>query len=647
LEIYLPEGERRLAAIMFTDMVGYTALGQRNESLSLALVKEQRKQIRPVLDRHNGREVKTIGDAFLVEFHSALDAVRCAYDIQRVMREYNISLSEERRVHLRIGVHLGDVVESRGDISGDAVNVASRIEPLAEDGGVCLSRQVYDHVQNKFDLPISSFGIKTLKNINTPMEVFKIVMPWEKERFGATIPLDTRRIAILPFANMSPDPNDSYFADGVTEELISTISSIGGLQVISRTSVMGYRGSNKRIPEIGQELKVGSVLEGSVRKADNFVRVTVQLIDVRSDGHLWSQSYDRELKNIFALQSDIAKHVADSLRVKILSPEVEQIDKKHTENITAYNLYLKGRYHWNKRGIKDIEKAMEYFELAVHEDPNFALGYVGQADCSLILRTNWGLDPETNLENAKVSVAKALKLDPGLSEAHATKGVINEQVYEFRAAEEEYRKSIELKPSYASAHQWYAYLLRSQLRWNEDQKQIEKALELDPLSPMINFNHGGHYVAKRDYGNALGPLRRAAELQLVPAHMLLAVAYGRMKMFDDMRREAAIFVELVEDSYPLVRKGMDAFIAYNEDDSQALRNLLPLLETHLQESMTDAYGIACFYFYLGDNDKGFEWLERSYSKREASLARIKYDWDLDGVREDPRYLDLLKRIGFY
>ena len=178
----MPEGERRLAAIMFTDEVGYTALGQMNESLSLAMIDEQRKLIRPLLDKHRGREVKTMGDAFLVEFHSALDAVRCAYDIQRVTRELNFSLPEDRRLGLRIGVHLGDVIESQNDVQGDAVNVASRIEPLAEDGGVCLTRQVYDHVQNKFELPLTSLGLKLLKNIGTPLEVYKIVMPWEKEK---------------------------------------------------------------------------------------------------------------------------------------------------------------------------------------------------------------------------------------------------------------------------------------------------------------------------------------------------------------------------------------------------------------------------------------------------------------------------------
>src|SRR5438552_8004155 len=211
---------------MFTDMVGYTSLGQKNESLSLALVEEKRKLIRPILNRHDGREVKTMGDAFLVEFSSALSAVRCAFDIQRTAREYNISLPEERRVHLRIGVHLGDVLDSQGDISGDAVNVASRIEHLAEDGGVCLTRQVYDHVQNKFELPLISLGPKSLRNVISSIDVYRMVMPWDDAKAITATEHDTRRIVILPFANISPDPTDEYFSDGMTDELITVLSKI-------------------------------------------------------------------------------------------------------------------------------------------------------------------------------------------------------------------------------------------------------------------------------------------------------------------------------------------------------------------------------------------------------------------------------------
>jgi len=641
------DGERRLAAIMFTDMVGYTALGQRNESLSLTLVEEQRKLIRPILSRYNGREIKTMGDAFLVEFPNALDAVRCAYDIQRATREFNIPNPAEKRIHLRVGLHLGDVVESQGDISGDAVNVASRIEPLAEDGGVCLTRQIYDHVQNKLELTFVGLGTKPLKNVSVPMEVFKMVMPWERQASTAkAAPIPPSRIAILPFANFSPDPNDEYFADGMTEEIISTVSGISGLSVISRTSVMGYKGTAKNVKEIGKELEVGSVLEGSFRKAGNRIRVTTQLIDVAGDRHLWAQNYDRELDDVFAVQSDVAKQVADALRIRILSDEKERIERKPTENTTAYTLYLKGRHLWNRRGVENVKKASEFFSQAVKEDPRFALGYVGQADCYLIL-VNWTVDPKANLERAKTMVSKALELDTGLAEAHTTNGMVLYDDNDLRQAEEEYRKAIELKASYATAHQWYSQLLLSQLRWNEALEQVEKAVELDPLSPVINYNLGIFYYAKREYDRALELFKRVAELDpaFPPVRVEMARAYGRMNKFDDMRREVAIAVDLLKDTYPAVRKLGDLEIARFENDSETVRRILP--EVAAEAEGTGAFAsdtIASMLFYLGEKDKGFDWLERAYSRKE-DLSGMKWDPDYDTIRTDPRYLDLLKRLG--
>ncbi len=643
----LSPGQRRLAAIMFTDMVGYTALGQRNESLSLALVEEQRKLIRPLLSRHNGREVKTMGDAFLVEFPSALEAVRCAYDVQRATREFNISLPEERRVHLRIGIHLGDVVESHGDISGDAVNVASRIEPLAEDGGVCMSRQVYDNVQNKFELSLTSIGPRPLKNVRTPVEIYKMGMPWESAPASEKIGLDKHRVAVLPFVNMSPDPADEYFADGMTEELISSISNIGELSVISRTSVMKFKGGGKTATEIGQELKAGTLLEGSVRKADSYVRVTAQLVDVNTDRHLWSQSYDRELKNIFALQSEIAKHVANSLRVKIISPEMERIGREHTKSMNAYTLYLKGRYRWNKRGIEDIKKAAGYFEEAIKEDQKFALGYVGLADCCLVLRWNWGIELYPDSTKARTMLAKALELDPQLAEAHASMGSLLSADFNPSQAEEEFRMAIELKPSYAFAHMWYYNILVGQLRWGEAMKQIEKAVELDPLTPVININHADYYIVNKEYAKALELSKKVAELDpgYALAYAYMSWAYGKMNMFDDMERELGTFVKLNEGSFPLVNKFAEVFGAVLKNDRQTVERLLPELEAHREETYASAYFVAFFHFFLGETDKGFEWLERSYSTRESNLLDIKRDERMDGIRSDPRYLNLLKRLG--
>ena len=654
----MPEGARRLAAIMFTDMVGYTTLGQKNESLSLALVDEQRKLIRPILNKHDGREVKTMGDSFLVEFSSALNAVRCAYDIQRAAREFNISLPEERRVHLRIGVHLGDVMHSRGDISGDAVNVASRINHLADDGGVCLTRQVWDHVQRKFELSLKSLGPQSLKNVNAPVEVYRMEMPWDKKRATQTAELDKKRIAVLPFANMSPDPADEYFADGLTEELISRLSLVRGLNVIARTSVMNYKKKDKQISEIGAELGAGSIVEGSFRKAGGKIRVTTQLIDVSDDQHVWAQSYDRNLDDVFAVQTDIAKQVSDALKVKILDEEIESIDRKPTESTKAYTLYLRGRYHFNRRGVEDIVKASEYFGQAVREDERFALGYVGLADCYAVL-SNIGIDSGANHQKAKIAAAKGLELDGDLAEAHATRGLILLQEFNLREAEEEFRKAIELKPNYAPAHHWYARLLVSKLSWDEALKQIERAVELDPFSQVINLNHAHYYRRRGDYDKALELYKKAAELDpnFAMAHFDLAVIYGRMKRWADMKleakiaiergtREAKIAVGLGRGTYHRPVKILDALVAYFDDDQEKVRKLLAELESHFGEPLAiSALQAAGLHFYLGENEKGFEWLEKSYSRKEDDLLYIRTDELFDGIRSDPRYQDLLKRIG--
>jgi TolB-like protein/Tfp pilus assembly protein PilF len=643
---------------MFTDMVGYTALGQKNESLSLTLVDEQRKLIRPILNRHDGREVKTMGDSFLVEFSSALNAVRCAYDIQRTAREYNISLPQERRVHLRVGVHLGDVLDSQGDISGDAVNVASRINYLADDGGVCLTRQVYDHVQNKFELSLKSLGPRSLKNVNIPVEVYRMEMPWDEKRARQSTELDKKRIAVLPFANMSPDPADEYFADGLTEELISKLSLVKGLRVIARTSVMSYKKKDRRISEIGAELGVGSVVEGSFRKSGNKIRVTTQLIDVRDDQHVWAQSYDRNIDDVFAVQTDIAKQVSDTLKVKILEAEIDGIDRKPTESTKAYTLYLRGRYHFNRRGVEDIVKASEYFGQAVREDERFALGYVGLADCYAVL-SNLGIDSAANHQKAKTAVAKGLELDEDLAEAHATRGLIFVHEFSLGEAEEEFRKAIDLKPSYAPAHHWYFRLLLGKLRWDEALKQIERAVELDPFSQIINLNRAHYYRRRGDYDKALELYKKAVELDpnFAIAHFDLAVTYGAMKRLADMKREAKIAIErgtreakiavgLGRGSYHRPVKILDALVAYFEDDKEKVRKLLPELEAHFGEPLAiSALQAAGLYFYLGENERGFAWLEKSYSRKEDDLLYFRTDEMFDGIRGDPRYQDLLKRIG--
>lgn len=301
---------------MFTDIAGYTALSQKNEALALKLLKEHRKVIRPFITKHKGKEIKTIGDAFLVEFASALDAIRCAYEIQQSLHEKNESRVPEKQIAVRIGIHLGDVVHDEKDVYGDAVNVASRIEPLAEAGGISLSEQVYHQIRNKFEFPLVSLGRKNLKNVELPVEVYKIVLPWMNEE-REEVNYDKRRIAVLPFANISPDPNDEYLADGLTEELITRLAKMSGLKTIARTSVLPYKNKEMSIEDIARELKVGTIVEGSVRRAGDKLRLTVQLIDSQSSEHLWAETYDRDLKNVFEIQSDIAECVSDNILPKL------------------------------------------------------------------------------------------------------------------------------------------------------------------------------------------------------------------------------------------------------------------------------------------------------------------------------------------
>jgi adenylate cyclase len=636
--------ERRLAAIMYTDMVGFTALGQKNESLALALVEEQRKLLRPIFDRHGGKEVKTIGDAFLVEFPSALEAVRCAYDIQRATREFNITLPDEKKVHLRVGVHLGDVVVSQGDISGDAVNVASRIEHLAEDGGVCVTRQVYDHVQNKFELPLASLGPKSLKNVSAPLEVFKMVMPWDAAS-PSSVESDRKRVAILPFVSMSPDPNDEYFADGMTDETISTTSSIPGLTLIARTSVMCYKGVAKSIVEIAKELGVGTVLEGSIRKAGNRLRVTVQLIDVRSQGHLWSQSYDRELDDVFAVQADIAKQVADSLKVRILPEDSRQLEKEPTKSSEAHTLYLKGRYYWNERRKESVLKAIEYFRRAVEVDQSYALAYSGLANCYHILSDHGYLPASEGNPRAEEAALKALGLDDTLPEAHAAYGATLAFYYwRWKEAEVQDLRSIELNPNFSTGHQWRSVKLRAMGRLDEAQEEGRKALRLDPMSPVINVNQAEIQQAMRRYEQGIDYCRSALAIDqnFVPALVVLIQLYALKSMSDEALDELQK-LELLRTSQ--VRNDvLRAFVYAKSARKEEADNILKVSSQKLGEYVPPSE-FAMAYAALGQNESAFEWLDKAYELRDAHLPFIKTDPVFDGLQSDPRFVTLLKKIG--
>jgi adenylate cyclase len=638
----LSKRQRRLAAIVFTDMVGITAVGQRDESLSLALVDEQRKLLRPIFARHGGREIKTMGDAFLVEFPSALETVRCAYAIQRAAREYNLSQHDEEKIHLRVGIHLGDIVESEGDISGDAVNVASRIEPLAEDGGVCLSRQVYDHVQNKVDLQLVSLGSKTLKNVSEPLEVYKIAMPWDEPAKGGQPRRE--RLAILPLDNISPDSNDEYFADGLTEELIAVLSRVNGLEVIARTSVLRYKGGAKQVAIIADELRVGSVLEGSVRKAGNKVRVTVQLINASNEAHVWSETYDRQLDDIFAVQTDIAEKVAEALRLEF-STSRRRLDRP-TQNLEAYTLWLKGEFVTTKLNKESLLRGIGFYEKAVALAPDFAQCYADLAHAWVILGFFELMPSDDAFAKAKFYAAKALELDSELAEGHVAMGrILRMYEWKYSEADDELRRAVELEPNLAHARAFRAQGLLSLGRREEAAKEARKALELDPFSVVTCQILGTIYLYSGRYDDAIELYERALEIDPNSPFPLgnLGLSYVQKGMFEKGIPMIERAIE-IEHSNPSSMNDLAYSYAKAGRMDDVRRVLADLLEMR-KGSKRAAPAIAGVYAVLGEHENAFEWLERGFEEHSPYMGTVHLDFIFEPLRTDPRWTNLLRRIG--
>jgi TolB-like protein/Tfp pilus assembly protein PilF len=460
---------------------------------------------------------------------------------------------------------------------------------------------------------------------------------------------DKHRVAVLPLANISPDTKDEYFAEGMTEELISTLSKIGGLRVIARTSIMQYKGGNKEIAEIGRELKVGTILEGSVRKTANKLRITVQLIDVQTQEHLWSQDYDRELEDVFAIQSDIAQRVAEALRMQLLAGEIRQIEKKATENLEAYTSYLKGRFYWNKRTPEGMEKGVAYFEQAIANDPNYAPGYAGLADCYALLGSGeYGvLLPKLAMPKAKAHALKALAIDNTLAEAHAALANVT-MVYDWNwlAAEKEFTRAIELNPSYATAHHWYALCLATSGRLEEATAEMKKAQELDPLSLVINLDVGLHFYFARQYDQAIAQYRKTLEMDpnFVLAHLTLGLAYVQKARFEEAIAEFQQAMTLSGESAVVAALLGYAHAASGQKDNA--RRILDELTERSQQGYIPSYLMALIYTGLGEKENAFEWLEKAYEERSNLLIYLKADPILDSLRSDPRFTTLLKTVGF-
>ncbi len=655
----MSEEQRRFAAIMFSDIVGFTAMTQKNESISLQLLQAHNELLRPAFARHLGQEVKTIGDAFLVEFKSPLDALLCAIDIQELLHRYNQNIpSKDLQIQIRIGLHYGDVVHQENDVFGDAVNICSRIQPLAPPGGICLSEQAFSEVKGKSSFQFQKLPTPELKNVIHPVEVYQVLLPWllssetsaakaKGKASSSQLISIKQRVAVLPIESISENPKDEFFADGLTEELITALSSIKDLRVIARSSAIRYKDPASRdIGEIGGELNVGSILGGTIRKSGNKIRVSVHVIDVETKEQIWTKVYDYELSDVFFVQSDIAKQVSKALKVKLRSSEKARIEKKETESVDAYTLYLNGRFLLYKRTKQAMIEAGKYFEDAISKDTKFARAYAGLADSYLLLGSYGYMEAKEAYSKAKEYISKALELDQNNAEAHNSLGFLLEAYYyDFAAAESEFQHAVALNPSSSQAHHWHGINLAISTNLESAIEELERAKEIDPLSPQVGTVLGGFYTYVGRDDDALKTWSEVLKFNPdnVPVYLNMALFYAKNRdkehAISNMKKTLKLAWEPIE--FKCVFGYIYAVLGEREE---ALKILETVLERAKKEYVSPFY-LAILYSGLEDRDRCLEYIGKSITDKSCEMESLINDSMFEKIRPDPRLTEMLSKVG--
>jgi TolB-like protein/class 3 adenylate cyclase len=636
---------RQLAAIMFTDIVGYSALMGNNEQNAFDLLKKNRELQKPVIEIFKGRWIKELGDGVMASFNTVSDAVNAAIKIQE-------DCNAAKDFQLRIGIHLSEVVFENDDVFGDGVNIASRIQSAAKPGAIYISESVYNNISNKQGIETSFVKQETLKNVKEPVRIYEVIIsssvksttPTMKEQIKK---LTEKSIAVLPFVNMSNDPDQDYFCDGLSEELLNVLSHVDSLRVAARTSSFSFKGKNVDILEIGQKLKVNSVLEGSVRKSGNKLRITAQLINIEDGYHLWSERYDRELEDIFDIQDEISIAILGALKVKLLGSEKAAVLKRYTDNTEAYQLYLQGRFHYNKwAGFEGYMKAVEYYNEAVKKDSEYVLAHTGLASCYLNLWFFSHLPPEESLPKMKEATFRSLEIDDEIAESHVSLARMKFWYeWDFEGSDREFKRAIELNSNHAEAHEQYSMFLGITERPDEASHYARKAIELDPFSLMINWGTGWTYFMIENYSNMRAQAKKLIELEpnFYGGHLILGTENWTMGRFEEALSELTLAVAQNNGSFTLSFLGC---LFGNMDDQEKAKMVLEKLKDMIGKEPVGNYDLASVYAGMGDKEFAVKCLEKGFEQHEGMMVFLK-QWAklIPWYKNDPRIIALAKMIG--
>ena len=639
---------RQLAVIMFTDITGYTAMMQQDEDLALKKLTRFKDELTLRVSEFRGEIIQYYGDGCLITFTNSADAVNCA----RVVQE---DLRQEPKVPVRIGIHLGDILINEGNIFGDCVNITSRIQSIGVPGSVLFSEPVKQQIQNKQGFQLTSLGNFEFKNVAEPMEIFALAnngfpVPGHEGTNGKIKePKNNKSIAVLPFVNMSNDSEQEYFSDGMAEEIINSLSHLKDLKVAGRTSSFQFKGKNIDLRQVGEKLSVHTVLEGSVRKQGNRLRITAQLVNVEDGYHLWSEKYDREIDDVFAIQDDIALAITEKLKLTLLNRDRDLITKTYTQNTEAYELYLKARFYISRRGTSIIA-GMEYYQKAIELDPGFALAYAGYADANLLIATYGLAPPKQAMISAKRSAEKAVELDPSLCEPYCSLGYYYACCeWNWPESKKNFLKSIELNPRYAEAHYRYGwnYLTCIEGKFDEAEKHGAIAIKLEPLSSICYGTYSLILNSAGKFNEAIAACKTGLELDASSfvCHLNAGSAYAALHQYEEAILSYESAMKLSNRHHFTINGLIVTYCITGHFDKARI------LMDELKDKSVKGYVANTFTAfsaaYLDGVDEAFNYLEKAFGDRDPILLMIKYQPSVPAIlKKDPRFQKFLDRIGF-